>query len=190
MRDSWEVEQKYVVDDLPLLHERLSELGFAELRVEHHCDTYFRHPSRDFRARDEAFRVRVQRGSAQVTYKGPRLPGKVKTRSEIELGIEYADQDSWFDLLGHLGFEPLPAVRKTRRVFEATGATKELRALVVAVDTVEQLGDFAEIEVLVRDREELDSARERVSELGADLGLQQVQSQSYLSQLLTKLGIE
>ncbi len=80
MPNSWEVEQKYRVQDPPQLIRNLATMGFSERVVELHEDTYLRHPCRDFRATDEAFRVRVVNETCCLTYKGPREPGIVKTR--------------------------------------------------------------------------------------------------------------
>ena len=182
MQGSWEVELKFHVDDLETLVERLSQLEFVEQRIESHEDTYFRHPSRNFRDTDEAFRIRRVDDWACVTYKGPRESGPVKTREEIELSIQSAEFQQWEILLRRLGFEPLPPVRKSRKVFQSTA--EDWRGFLVVLDSVENLGEFAEVEALVVKRENLDQARSQVTSLAAQLGLSRVQPKSYLSQLL------
>ncbi len=91
-------------------------------------------------------------------------------------------------MLQLLGFAPLPTVKKKRLVFRSDNPSQT--DLIVTVDSVEQLGEFAEIELLVSHRDALPSAHERIVALGMELGLSQVERRSYLAQLLEKLGIE
>lgn len=190
--DCWEVEQKYVVSDAVCLRERITSLGFRLDREEKHCDVYFRHPCRDFRVTDEAFRLRQLDGRTLLTYKGKRLDGAVKTRPEIELSLESAEYDQWQKLLGHLGFQPLPAVRKKREVFlpQLSPHTRTHQGFTVTLDEVELLGQFAEIELLVNRESELEMAQSRILELASTLELFAVQPFSYLTQLLAKMGVE
>jgi len=188
MAGPWEVEQKFIVLDLQQLLDRLGELNAQEMITEQHVDTYLAHPCRDFRATDEAFRLRQFNSKACVTYKGKRLPGNVKMRPEIELPIRQADIPEWLEMMQHLGFLPKPEVRKTRRVFSLTVADQP--PITIALDEVVNLGSFAEIELIVKDAAMLDEASTRIDLLSQSLGLTQIQPRSYLSLLLAKLGVE
>ncbi len=68
---AWEVEQKFRLSELESLRRRLLEMGAIAKETEDQVDTYLRHPCRDFRATDEALRIRRIQGNALVTYKGP-----------------------------------------------------------------------------------------------------------------------
>jgi adenylate cyclase, class 2 len=188
MAGPWEVEQKFVVSDVQGLVDRLSVLKARELVTEVHVDTYLAHPCRDFRVTDEAFRLRQFNSDACVTYKGRRLPGNVKTRPEIELPIRQADVPQWLEMMQHLGFQPKPEVRKTRRVFSLTVVDQP--PVIIALDEVLHLGSFAEIELIVKDAAMLDEARSRIEVLSQSLGLTHIQPRSYLSLLLAKLGVD
>lgn len=188
MAGPWEVEQKFVVSDLQQLLDRLNKLKAQELKTEEHVDIYLAHPCRDFRATDEAFRLRQFNSDACVTYKGKRLPGNVKMRPEIELPIRQSDIPQWLEMMQYLGFVPKQEVRKTRRVFSLAYTDDQL--FTIAIDEVVSLGLFAEIELLVSDPAVLEQAREGIEGLAQTLGLTEVQPRSYLSQLLAKLGIE
>ncbi len=188
MAGPWEVEQKFVVTDLPRLLNRLDGVGARETHTEHHVDTYLAHPCRDFRVTDEAFRLRQFNSEACVTYKGKRLPGNVKTRPEIELPIQQADIPQWLEMMQHLGFQPKPEVRKTRRVFSL--AFVDQPPFTIALDEVDSLGSFAEIELIVKEAAMLEEARSRIELLAESLGLIEIQPRSYLSLLLAKLGVE
>lgn len=186
MQSSWEVEQKYAVANRAGLVQLLAREGFLPQRTEIHCDIYYRHPCRDFRATDEAFRLRSVDDFTVVTYKGPREKSEVKTRQEIELKLVPDEFDSWKMLLQNLGFQPLPPVRKQREIY----TNERLPELCITIDEVEGLGLFAEIELLVSDRSEFAAAQARILSLASQLGLDQVQPRSYLSQLLEIQGIE
>lgn len=189
MEDNWEVEQKYTLSNETDVLAGLAGLGFVEHKVEEHCDLYFRHPCRDFRATDEAFRLRRVNENAVVTYKGKRLDADVKTRPEIELTLQRNEFDQWKQMLQHLGFTPLPEVFKTRRVFKG-GANDSLEGFCVVLDTVRELGIFAEIELLVTEHSQLKTAQQRIEQLATQLHLDNIQHLSYLALLLSKMNIE
>lgn len=185
----WEVEQKFHLTDSARLQAALSELQFVQTGIESHHDTYLQHPARDFRRSDEAFCVRRIDGKACVTYKGPRLTSSTatenaaKTREEIELDIDANQLDDWLRMLSRLGFLPQPNVIKRRTVYRSS--LPLWQAFVVAVDDVEQLGSFAEVELLISDREQLDQAQRSIADLAHRLGLTHIQPHSYLSLLIT-----
>jgi adenylate cyclase, class 2 len=195
VQNQFEVEQKFYVDDEQALLRMIADADFTECDAQRHEDVYFRHPCRDFRETDEAFRIRRVDGAACLTYKGQRLPGDVRARREIELAVDGHEYDSWVEMLRQLGFEPLPALRKLRRVYRRTadrwtGSRPGFEAFTLCVDQVEQLGLFAEVELLITGPGEVEAARGRVLQLGERLGLQRRESSSYLNMLLDKLGFE
>ncbi|MEO8271235.1 MAG: class IV adenylate cyclase [Aureliella sp.] len=196
MQTQWEVEQKYEVDDLPALRDRLAISGFTSIGSETNSDVYFRHPCRNLKATDEAFRLRSLNDSSCVTYKGKRLAGPVKSRPEIELSVSHVDRESWLAMFTQLGFTPLPAVVKRRESFvkSAEESRQDVGAhsstLHVMLDEVEQLGSFAEIELIVSAESELQQAAQRIEQVAKQLGLRNVQPRSYNSMLLAKLKIE
>lgn len=219
MRTTWEIEQKYQVHDVPQFLARLDALGFKLRDSEINHDIYFRHPCRDLRATDEAFRLRKINAEYCVTYKGPRRPGPVKSRPEIELMVAADQADNWLQVLQQLGFVPLPAVVKRRHNYclPETSKSQWHAALHVTWDEVQSLGNFAELELLVevpataagpttfsgeplsterpadqatpQGTAELDSASQFILQMADQLGLVVPQPRSYLSLLLEQLGI-
>lgn len=179
---TFEVEQKFRIVDRDALLTRLTaiqvQLGEPQLQV----DTYFRHPARDFAQTDEALRIRQVGEANCITYKGPKIDKTTKTRREIELplasGTEAAEQ--FAELLKALSFQPVAAVRKQRRTGEI-----EWQGLCVeiALDEVERVGTFAELE-LASDEAGLERARACLVSLAAELGLRHVERRSYLELLL------
>lgn len=184
----FEVEQKFHVSDTNETRRLLEDLKAVAGPVEVHADTYYNHPCKDFAESKEAFRVRRINGRPLITYKGPKLPGTVKARQELEWSLDPGDQDGtkMEQLLQLLGFRRVATVEKNRRPFSLPGPLSEMT---VVLDEVEKLGFFAEIEILAGDQEELESARAKVLELASRLGLRDAEPKSYLTMLL-ETGID
>jgi len=176
-----EIECKFQVADRDILKKGILSLGGVFLQNETHCDTYLRHPSRDFRVTDEALRIRELNGKPMITYKGPRLPGPVKIRPEIELPLVPDTVESWLSIWKHLGFEIVARVSKVRSVYKI--ATHE-RELTITMDCVEGVGEYAEIERVVEDPSAIEEAKNDILELASQLSLGQMEKRSYLSLLL------
>ncbi|XZE36110.1 class IV adenylate cyclase [Pirellulaceae bacterium SH501] len=176
-----EAECKFRVEDARLLEERLARVQALFIGTESHCDTYLRHPSRDFRQTDEALRVREIDGQPHITYKGPRQPGPIKIRPEIELPLVPNTAGSWLQIWSHLGFEIAAKVEKVRSIYEVV---HDGRKLTVTIDRVSKLGTFAEIERVLASREETDLAQQDILELAERIGLQTIERRSYLGLLL------
>jgi adenylate cyclase class 2 len=192
-----EIELKFAVADHVLLRERLDALGATvEASPEAHEDIYFRHPCRDFRETDEALRIRFLNGQPLVTYKGPREPAEqlavnagVKVRRELEWPLGPSDPrgESMQALFVALGFSEVARVVKRREVLQVPFGGRQVT---VAIDQVDNLGWYAEVEVLI----ELDSERaamvDVISRLADALGLRDAERRSYLELLLRTLGRE
>ena len=166
---------------------QMEKVGAVFLRREEHCDTYLRHPSRDFRTTDEALRIREINGEPYITYKGPRLAGPIKIRPEIELPMVSGTMDDWLKIWGHLGFVVALTVPKIREVYTLVHCS---RGVTITLDHVESLGYFVEIERIVSDKSEIALAQQDIQEIGRLLHLSQVEPRSYLGLLLAKQGID
>jgi adenylate cyclase, class 2 len=114
--------------------EKVESLGARFLRTENQSDTYYSHPSRDFKKTDEALRLR-DTGTLRITYKGPKQHSDLKVRKEIEFEVP----PDCGVLLQALGFKEAFTVRKNRRVYSLEGLT-------LCCDTVEGLGEYVEVE--------------------------------------------
>jgi len=75
-------------------------------------NTLFDTPRGALRQAGTALRIRQTRGHALLTYKGPVLPGKLKSREELE--IEIGDAALGARILARLGFEAAFRYRKFR----------------------------------------------------------------------------
>lgn len=183
----YEIEVKFRVADHSELERRLAGRGLSCEGVVEHRDAYLAHPSRDFAATGEAFRIRAEGESNRITYKGPKLGGPTKTREEIE--VEFAEgleaREGLTLAFERLGFRPVAVVRKRRSEYRLE---YEGRPMVVALDLAEGLGAFAEVETLVEGESDLAAGQEAVLKLAGELGLAEVETRSYLRMLLEAGG--
>ncbi|HWA98014.1 MAG TPA: class IV adenylate cyclase [Pirellulales bacterium] len=179
---SYEVECKYRGADVARIERWLRERSIALGPATLQADTYYVHPARDFAATDEALRIRRTHSAAVLTYKGPKVDQSTKTRRELEvpLGSE-AQAATMASLLVALGFRPLAEVCKQRRTAHVQWHDREVE---LALDTIERLGGFVELETRSADEAGLDAARACIAELAAELGLDQSERRSYLELLL------
>jgi len=145
------------------VRKRLAELGAQPVGAEEQEDVYFEHPCRSFLAGDEAFRLRVAGGRAELTYKGPRKLGCTKSRLEVTVPV--CDAAAAKALLELLGFKEAVKVRKKRELYR-------LGDVEVALDTVEGLGAFVELE-------SRGAPVERLLELLKLLGAGEIVSETY-----------
>jgi adenylate cyclase class 2 len=177
----YEVEVKLRADH-EAVRARLDALDADRERTVEQVDSYYDAPHRSFAETDEALRVRrvtdlaaadadgVGDGgtdtteaagttAARVTYKGPLVDDRSKSRLEHETGVD--DAGTMADVLEALGFSPAATVEKRRTVYGLDDVT-------VVLDDVAGLGEFVEVEL---ESEDVDAARERCFDVVRDLGL-------------------
>jgi adenylate cyclase class 2 len=182
---SFEVELKFRVDELGRVARMLRDSGASLGPAVNLVDLYLAHPERDFAATDEAFRLRSIGKSNRITYKGPKQAGLVKTREEIELGFEPGERalEAMTQLFLRLGFRAVARVEKQRATCETI-----VRGcpMVISLDDAGPLGCFVEVETTAQDGGSIEAARAAVSEMGAGLGLHEVEPRSYLRMTLDR----
>jgi len=183
---SLEVEQKFHVTDRPALERTLVAVGAVQTASIDQQDIYLVHPSRDMAATDEAFRIRTDSNGTLLCYKGPRKPGPVKIREEIEILVPDEDLENLRRMLAQLGFCERATVKKHRVTWQMPRPDSQSGTITVALDTVEQLGEFAEVELVV-DENEADQASQTVTLAGASLGLDRLEPRSYIAMLVKKI---
>jgi pantoate--beta-alanine ligase len=178
-----EIEQKYSRVDFDDLRRRLAALGAGPPEARDESDHYFNAPDRDFARTGEAFRLRRVGRQNFFTFKGPKQPGAVKIRTELEIALPDGDDAAaeHKELLLHLGYRPVAVVSKSRAMY---ALTREDLSFHVCLDDVAELGHFAEVEVIA-EQDAADHASAVLTRLAADLGLSEVEPRSYLNLLLT-----
>jgi adenylate cyclase class 2 len=177
-----EIEQKFARADAPCIERRLAEWKARPGEEHNEADHYFNAPDRDFARTDEAFRLRRIGTANWLTYKGPKRPGAVKIRTELEIALRDGDEaaEQMIQLLTLLGYRSVAVVRKHRRMFHLERGGF---ALTICLDEVEQLGRFAEVEILAPE-EQVETARIVLADVAGELGLTALERRSYLGMLL------
>jgi predicted adenylyl cyclase CyaB len=140
---SVEVEAKLKVDSHDPVRSRLHDTGAEHIGAGLESDCHYDSVDGRLRASDSVLRIRSVRSTdgeppgATLTYKGPRLPGRLKRRPEIQ--TEITDPDAAGRLLEALGFVPISTIEKRRESWRLLDCRVEL-------DEVPHLGTFVEIE--------------------------------------------
>ncbi len=136
-----ETEGKFRAEDLREVEDKLRKLDARLLEEVQETDIYYNYADPacgDMVSSDEALRLRVRSGGgAELTYKGPRARGPYKRRVELTVGI--SDPRTMMEILRRIGFAEAAVVRKKRRTYR-------LGRAIVALDEVEGLGSFVEVE--------------------------------------------
>lgn len=177
-----EVEMKFRLTDAAALEQRLAGLEVGEPTVLTEEDHYFNAPDRDFAFTDEALRLRRIGQANFVTYKGPKQDLQTKTRPEIEVPLAEGDEIAarFTRLLTRLGYRPVAVVRKQRRIYRLH---VEDFPLEICLDDVEEIGRFAELEILAAE-DQFGPARDVLLRMAGQLGLGESERRSYLQMLL------
>ncbi len=140
--ETFEVELKFSIPDADDMTLQLLARGARRGGIVEQSDLYFQHPSRDFRQTHEALRLRKTRDGVRITYKGPIIDTRTKTRREIELPVGRGTEDSLTAAHAAHG----AWLRSRSAGSTAFAPSMELmwegRELELAVDSVEGLGTF------------------------------------------------
>jgi len=176
MKEMLEIEIKAPCADLGAVKAKALSLGAEPMGTSEETDRYFSHPCRDFGETDEALRVRRKEGRARLTYKGPKLGDRGKTRYEKEVFVE--DGTALEEVLLKLGFLDVETVRKNREMLR-------LGEVEICLDDVEGVGSFVELEIQGRERE---AGEEKLFTLARELGLGRFERKSYLEMKLEKIS--
>lgn len=172
-----EVELKVKVPSLDPVREKLAGKNARFLGRVHEHDIFYNAPHRDFGMTDEAVRVRYTDDRAVVTYKGPKIRTfGLKAREELNVAVESGE--TFETMLDRLGFTRTLEVNKWRETYELGAAS-------VSLDTVDGLGTFAEIEVIVQN--EADNPTAMIEQIAKEIGVEgEPILASYLELLLAK----
>jgi adenylate cyclase class 2 len=187
----FEVETKFGVTEAQVQKaiKRLMNRGGTKTQSVTQEDIYYDHPMRAFAETDEALRIRYQLPETEekrndtpvieLTYKGPKVDEKSKTRLELSVNIDSRERSE--AILLALGFKRVRTVRKEREYYR-------LGEIHFSVDRVEGLGLFIELETEVRQESRIEEKRNLLLELAENLGLDMDKSTrlSYLEMLISQ----
>ncbi len=173
-----EVEVKAKIDSFKEMEERLEKIGAKKSKKEFQEDIYFASPIVDFAKTDEALRIRTTNNDIFITYKGPKLNSKAKTRKEVEMSIESAEKAK--DIFEEIGFKEVRTVRKNRQYYTYENFE-------ISLDDVEGLNPYMEIEIALNDGNDYSEAQNKIFELFEKLGITDGFERTSYLELLEKL---
>ncbi|MFI4859995.1 MAG: class IV adenylate cyclase [Phycisphaerales bacterium JB063] len=141
-----EIEAKMRLDDRAALVQTLQRLGAAFVAELAETNSYFDVEDGALKRSDQALRLRIEvtgpgtpeeRTVNILAHKGPRSPGKLKSREETEVHVD--DPAAIVKLLNALGYRSVLTFEKRRTRYRLEGCLIEL-------DELPRLGHFVEIE--------------------------------------------
>jgi adenylate cyclase class 2 len=163
-----EVEQRFQLTNHEDLRERLITKGAKLIGTEHQTDVYYNAPHRDFLDTDDVsewLRLRHESKRAAITYKHWLPEGaKIKTYCD-EFESTVSDIEAMRKLLEALDFTQLVTVDKSREEWQ-------LGDIVIALDTVKDLGTFAEFEYKGESAQTVEEAHHCINACLKELGMQ------------------
>lgn len=155
-----EIEAKLKIESPEQIESKLAELGAEFVAEQLQTDYHFDTDDLTISMSDSALRLRLERVGEDLTcfltYKGPKEKSRVKRRPEIQ--TEVKDPDAIENILAALGYRKTLTVEKTRRLWL-------LEKCEVAIDNVQLLGDFVEIEGPTEDEISVVQSRLGLSDL-------------------------
>jgi adenylate cyclase class 2 len=179
---NYEIEFKFEISKS--LWEQLIKI-FSESSIPYvseEIDTYYENKGDNKLApEDKALRIRKSKSisakqneeKTELTFKGPKVSEKSKTRHEINLKI--GNMKNFDLLLQQLGFNPVMIVKKVRTVVKFLLPKSDIN-LNLSHDVVENLGSFIEIETFTESFNQISDIEEKIM--------------SYWNSLLDSLGIK
>lgn len=177
-----EVEVKIKISNKENLIYSLLEMGFVKTGYVIEKDTYYNSEFHDFKASDQALRVRevhnkmTSEKSACITFKGKKLDFVSMSRKELETPVE--NPEIMKEILVNMGLHPVQPVEKERIIFA-------LGNMSACVDQVKDLGSFLELEVMIEEDSGREKALREIEVILGRLGLSMADTtrMSYLSML-------
>jgi adenylate cyclase class 2 len=172
-----EIELKVRISSLEPVRQQLIRLNAQFCGRIHEHDVYYNAPHRDFGITDEAIRVRYSDDHAVVTYKGAKIKTSgLKAREELTTAVESGE--IFEHMLDRLGFKKTTEVNKWRENYK-------LGTMAISLDSVDELGTFAEIEIMAENDDSDVSAQ--IEKISKEMGIQgEPILASYLELLLSK----
>jgi adenylate cyclase class 2 len=172
-----EIELKVRISSLDPVRQQLHRLNARFCGRIHEHDVYYNAPHRDFGKTDEAIRIRYTNDHAVLTYKGAKIKTSgLKAREELNTAVESGE--IFEQVLDRLGFKKTAEVNKWRENYK-------LGNMAISLDNVDELGTFAEIEILAENNDT--DVTIQIEKISKEMGIQgEPILDSYLELLLSK----
>jgi adenylate cyclase class 2 len=172
-----EIEMKFRVDDFADIVQQLDKGSDPDESSE--VDTYYAHPSVNFKETGEALRLRESDGEHVLCYKSGKNAGGVKAKREIETRLDSDQAQVVTEILEYLGFTESITVDKWRRTYRRRANGFQVN---VCLDDVKDLGEFVEVEIVCEERNREDAER-TVKRVAEKLGLSNPVTKGYAAMM-------
>jgi len=147
-----EVEVRSKVEDFSQLKKELSHIGARFVKSERQVDRMFAHPAfmdKEDKPIDGGFVARMREIDDKTSFEFKEI---IRKGGGIELQSELSDLDAGLRLLEKTGWKEGFIVSKIREIYK-------YKDFEIALDTVEKLGKYIEIEMMVDSKDKKDAAR-------------------------------
>ena len=181
-----EIEYKFPVLSVAKIRQLLVKMGARSINTSLQVDEYLNDPIRDFSKMDLALRIRQSDDSFFLTFKGPGQDAVAKIRREIETPlVDAAAAAQLKQTFIGIGLYSVAVVEKKRESLSIVWKGHEVE---VCLDSVVEVGEFVELELIVETPSQKDAAKAVLNSLAKELGLSGAIRTSYLELLLRKRG--
>jgi adenylate cyclase class 2 len=133
-----EIEVKFKIKDFDALKRKIEKIGARYKDKFSQSDTWFVFPGKKRAKKWRGFRLRSQKGKAILTLKKDQVVDRLIREAE-EIEVEVSDFERMMRILVGLGFQKEINIKKERE-------TWQIGEVEIALDKVEKLGNFLELE--------------------------------------------
>ena len=171
-----EIEVKAQTSNEEELKKKIQDLGAVFKIKKYQHDILLDPPTTDFSKTDQVLRIRNSDGNWKLDYKSPRLDNETKSRREFSLKID--DGKQLKDIFTFMNFTTVGEIEKTRESYT-------LNKMTINFDTVTNLGNFLEIEVL-EEEQHFEQTKKDIFTFLEQLGIKDTIKKDYLELLWDK----
>jgi adenylate cyclase class 2 len=183
-----EIKIRLTDEEFSVIPLKFNSMGFSFEQKMRETDYYYDGIDRSFAATDEALRVRISENlntdviQAFLTYKGKKLDTISKTRTEHEVAID--TPETMKSVLKCLGFQSSFIIEKIRTYYS-------YKNINICIDKVQKVGVFMELENVIVNETEKESALNELLSLLETLGINKnrMERKSYLELYIQKNNI-
>ncbi len=173
-----EIEKKAWIESAKETEKKVNSLMQFSKDDEKHDVYYFQGDKNniDYR-KDPIFRIRKNKNGIFITFKKRELSGKTEINTETE--FEIINPDKMHELFIYMGYEILVEKHKISRVYKYKNANVE-------INTVKDLGDFLEVEVVANSENEKQDAIDLIDKIFSMLEIDEskIEDRLYIDLLL------
>ena len=170
MANIYEVEESYVIEDnFKNLMKKIKEEDFKFVDENVEEDTYYTDPEEEFIRNKTCLRTRkTNEEKLELTYKPASTQRtEIYGKKESNVSIDVKDYKDIQFIINQLGYVEYVSFKKHRKTY-----TKTIDGIVhnIMLDTIDGVGQYVELEILVHTAEEQEKSRKELDEFIKRMG--------------------